>query len=74
MTQAEVEVAPKGQVFVCIACRRSSKWRHIITFPESEQGWGIDCNCPSNAVLLPKNRLVYDVQGRVKELKGQVIL
>lgn len=59
------EVAPEGQVWVCGACGKRSKDKYgqqAITF-----GW--DVSCMLNSFLAQEDSLVFNEDGRVKQVK-----
>jgi len=69
MIEEKNRIAPKGKVWVCCACGKTSKDRYGLRFPEeTTRGW--DESCLLNSQLFDKDKLIYsEGEGRVLEVK-----
>lgn len=60
-----IKIAPKGKIWVCLACGKTSKNKYGDEF--SQSGW--DASCFLNSVLCDEDKLVFGKDGRVKRIK-----
>jgi len=59
--------APRGHFWVCLACGKYSRNRHVGTH---SRGW--DVSCAINANLIPEDHLVFsEDKSRVTAVSGQ---
>jgi len=58
------EVAPEGQVWVCLACGKMSKDK----YGDQKISWGWDASCMLNSALFKESNLVIDNNQVVKIL------
>lgn len=58
-------IAPKGKIYVCHACGKTSVDQYGYSKEYPETSWGWDVSCVLNSELYDRDQLEYDESGRV---------